>query len=48
MRLYGLHEMGGMLHTLGFRVSQVSGQIATPGVFFGSKAPRLIVLSDKP
>lgn len=48
MRLYGLHEMGLMLHTLGFRVTQVSGQVATPGVFFGAKAPRLIVLSDKP
>ncbi len=48
MRVYGLHELGRMLHKIGFAVSQVSGNVTTPGVFFGSKAPRIIALVHKP
>jgi SAM-dependent methyltransferase len=48
MRVYALHELGLMLHNVGFRVTHVSGQISTPGVFFGSKAPRMLVVVNKP
>ncbi len=48
MRLYGLHELGRLLHQVGFRVAEVTGQVATPGVFFGASSPHLIVLVTKP
>jgi SAM-dependent methyltransferase len=47
IRLYGLHELGKMLHDAGFKVLEVSGQIATPGVFFGSESPRSIILAER-
>ena len=47
IRLYGLHELGKMLHDAGFKVLEVSGQIATPGVFFGSESPRCVVLAER-
>ncbi|MFO0695632.1 MAG: class I SAM-dependent methyltransferase [Polyangiales bacterium] len=47
IRLYALHELGLMLHQQRFRVSQVSGNRATPGVFFGADSPRLIVLAER-
>lgn len=47
IRLYTIHELGRMLHDAGFRVIEISGQCATPGTFFGSDSPRLIVLAEK-
>jgi len=47
MRLYALHELGKMLHDAGFRVAEVSGRVATPGVFFGADSPRTIILAEK-
>ena len=47
IRLYGLHELGKVLHEAGFKVLEVSGQIATPGVFFGSESPRSIILAER-
>lgn len=47
VRLYTLHELGRILHEQGFRVAEVSGQCATPGVFFGSDSPRTIILAEK-
>jgi SAM-dependent methyltransferase len=47
IRLYGLHELGKLLHSVGFKVLEVSGQTATPGVFFGSESPRCIVVAEK-
>lgn len=47
IRLYGLHELGKVLHEAGFKVLEVSGQIATPGVFFGSESPRCIILAER-
>ena len=35
------------LHHRGFRVASISGHPATPGVFFGSTAPRLIILAER-
>jgi len=48
IRLYSLHELGKLLHDVGFRVAEASGQPSTPGVFFGELSPRLIVLAQKP
>jgi len=47
IRLYSLHELGKLLHDHGFRVAQVSGRIATPGVFFGANSPRTLILAEK-
>ncbi|MEZ4294452.1 MAG: methyltransferase domain-containing protein [Polyangiaceae bacterium] len=47
IRLYNLHEVGKMMHDCGFRVVQVTGHPAHPGVFFGSESPRIIVLAER-
>ncbi len=47
MRVYSLHELGKILHDQGFKVCEVSGKIATPGVFFGNESPRTIILAEK-
>ena len=47
IRLYNLHEIGKMMHDCGFRVVQVTGHPAHPGVFFGSESPRIIVLAER-
>ncbi len=47
MRLYGLHELGKMMHDAGFRVIEVSGRLATPGIFFGADSPQCIVLAER-
>jgi len=48
VRLYGLHELGKILHDIGFKVIQASGHPAVPGVFFGAQSPRVIILAAKP
>jgi SAM-dependent methyltransferase len=48
LRLYSLHEVGKMLHEVGFKVVQVSGDVTTRGAFLGGYSPRLIVLAVKP
>jgi SAM-dependent methyltransferase len=47
IRLYALHELGKMLHDTGFKVVEVTGHPAHPGVFFGSESPRIIVLAER-
>jgi ubiquinone/menaquinone biosynthesis C-methylase UbiE len=47
MRIYSLHELGKILHEHGFRVTEVSGRLGTPGVFFGNESPRTIILAEK-
>ena len=48
IRMYSLHELGKTLHELGFRVCEVSGRTATPGVFLGPDSPRTLILAEKP
>ena len=48
IRVYSLHELGKMLHEIGFRVTEASGHIAYPGVFFGATSPRVVILAQKP
>ncbi|MFO0591341.1 MAG: methyltransferase domain-containing protein [Polyangiaceae bacterium] len=47
IRVYNLHELGKMMHDVGFRVVQVTGHPAHPGVFFGSESPRIIILAER-
>jgi SAM-dependent methyltransferase len=47
IRVYALHELGRILHETGFRVAEVSGRVATPGVFFGADSPRILVVAEK-
>ena len=47
VRVYALHELGKVLHESGFRVAEVSGRTATPGVFFGAESPRTMILAEK-
>ena len=47
VRVYSLHELGKLLHDSGFRVVEVSGRTATPGVFFGADSPRTLILAEK-
>jgi SAM-dependent methyltransferase len=47
VRVYSLHELGKVLHEAGFRVAEVSGRCATPGVFFGNESPRTMILAEK-
>jgi len=47
IRVYSLHELGKILHEHGFKVREVSGRLATPGVFFGTESPRAIILAEK-
>lgn len=48
VRLYGLSDVGRMLHDVGFRVSAVSGDVATKGAFFGPHSRRIIIQSAAP
>ncbi len=48
IRLYTLHELGTLLHDVGFRVAEASGHPNMPGVFFGPNSPRIIILAQKP
>ena len=43
IRLYALHEIRELLERNGFRLEQVSGREATPGVFFGAHSPKMII-----
>ncbi len=48
LRLYNLSEIGKLLHEVGFRVSSVSGDVATPGAFFGPTSPYIIIRAQRP
>jgi SAM-dependent methyltransferase len=47
IRLYTLHELGKLLHETGFKVVEVTGHPAHPGVFFGAESPRMIILAER-
>jgi SAM-dependent methyltransferase len=47
IRAYSLHEIGRLLRQAGFRVTDVSGHLATRGDFFGSASRNLLVLAEK-
>ncbi|MBN2801874.1 MAG: class I SAM-dependent methyltransferase [Deltaproteobacteria bacterium] len=47
IRLFSLNEIGQHLHHAGFAVRKVSGHRATPGAFFGSESPRIIIVAER-
>lgn len=47
LRLYSLHEVGQILHSIGFAVNHVSGHTATPGCFFGADSARMIIRAER-
>ncbi|MBK9069717.1 MAG: methyltransferase domain-containing protein [Myxococcales bacterium] len=47
IRSYSLHELGKLLHAAGFKVVDVSGNLATPGRFLGPLSRHLIVVAEK-
>ncbi len=47
IRLYGLHELGRLLHHVGFKVVEVSGDRAYRGAYFGSESPRTIIVAER-
>ncbi len=48
IRLYSMHELGKLLHDVGFRVVEASGDLTTPNVFLGAYSPRIIMLAQRP
>lgn len=48
VRVYSLHELGKILHSIGFRVIEASGHLAYPGTFLGATSPRVMILAQKP
>ncbi len=48
IRIYSLHELGKLLHEIGFRVTEATGHPSYPGVFFGGTSPRVLILAQKP
>jgi hypothetical protein len=47
LRAYSLHEFGKLLHNAGFKVTEVSGSMATRGRFFGNQSRAIIVVAEK-
>ena len=47
IRAYSLHEIGKLLHHCGFKVIEVSGQMAMRGHFFGADSRSLLVIAEK-
>lgn len=47
LRLYSLHELGQILNSVGFRVTEVSGREAIPGVFFGQQSPSILIVAER-
>jgi len=47
IRLYGLSELGRLLHHAGFKVIEVSGHRAHRGAYFGAESPRLILVAER-
>lgn len=47
IRAYSLHELGKLLYAAGFKVTDVSGNLATPGRFLGPLSRHLIVVAEK-
>ena len=43
-----MHELGKLLHSVGFRITEASGHASIPGVFFGQCSPRVLLLAQKP
>ncbi len=47
IRIYSLHELGNMLHKVGFAVASVGGHRAARRAFLGEESPKIIISSIK-
>jgi SAM-dependent methyltransferase len=47
IRLYSIHELGRMMHKVGFRVDSAGGHRAAPKTFVGEDSSRIIILAQK-
>ncbi|MFB6264984.1 MAG: class I SAM-dependent methyltransferase [Bradymonadaceae bacterium] len=47
IRLYSRHELAELLDRAGFRVHDVTGDLAHPGYFLGAESQRLIIRAEK-
>ncbi len=47
IRSFGLHELGKLLHSAGFRVVEVSGNMITKGRFFGAQSRDIVVIAER-
>lgn len=47
LRTFSLHEIGKLLHSVGFRVVEISGSMSTRGRFFGAYSRDLVVVAEK-
>jgi len=47
IRSFGLHELGKLLHSVGFRVVEVSGSMSTKGRFFGAHSRDIVVVAER-
>ena len=47
IRLYSVHELGRLLHNIGFRVDSVGGHRASPKTFVGEDSPKIVILAQK-
>ncbi|MEM9694821.1 MAG: methyltransferase domain-containing protein, partial [Myxococcota bacterium] len=47
MRLYTLHELGRLLHKVGFKVLEVSGHVAHRGAYFGAESPQIMITGQR-
>ena len=47
IRSFGLHELGKLLHSAGFRVVEVSGNMITKGRYFGAQSRDIVVIAER-
>jgi SAM-dependent methyltransferase len=47
IRSFGLHELGKLLHSAGFRVVEVSGNMITKGRYFGAHSRDIVVIAER-
>ncbi len=47
LRSFSLHELGKFLHSVGFRVLEISGSMSTRGRFFGSHSRDIVVVAER-
>jgi SAM-dependent methyltransferase len=47
IRMYSIHELGRMMHKIGFRVDSVGGHRAAPKTFIGEDASKIIIVAQK-
>ncbi|MBL4632480.1 MAG: class I SAM-dependent methyltransferase [Kofleriaceae bacterium] len=47
LRSFSLHELGKFLHSVGFRVLEISGSMSTRGRFFGAHSRDIVVVAER-